>query len=108
MNNFTNKIEKTYYGWTATSELELGKIEDKTLIFKVSTTKNGTIASCVKRKIEDNFTSDSFMLFGDYSEPVSRIKVARATEKSIQTAHDLAMQDIQSFLDDAKKQYNIV
>jgi len=106
MNTITRK--KHFAGWTAVSEKELKKLDDKnTLVMRVSTNKNRTNISVNTHENSNGFHIEKHAVFEDYCKEVARSNIKRATEKAVITAHEKALLLIEPHIEAIKAQYNL-
>jgi len=94
---YQTHITKGHDGWEAKSEAVLGETPKGTRILKLRTakTRGGLSASasvCI-RKGEDGYATDTTVIFQDFFKSgIAPTPCKRVTEKSIQSAHENALE----------------
>lgn len=113
MSKYETKMTKTGSGWKAQTEVILGDVPATEYdpvgvrILHLTTSKNSRgdvsafASTCIERKKDRGdgtfYTTQEHAVFGDYAKTISRVKMARVTEKAIREFHQAILDE---YMDD--------
>ena len=111
-NDYETQCVKAREGWEARSEAVIGQTAEGPRILKLRTykTTGGVAASamvCTRKKCDvSGLVSETYDIFGGYSKScIAMAKGRRATEKAIREVHAHALQEMATFIAEAKAFY---
>lgn len=109
--NYTTKIQKGYDGWNAKSEAELGETPEGTRFLRLQTSKArvglASTASVFVRSIQSGIPVETTILFGDFRKSgIAATACNRVKEKSIEAAHKVALEQMESLIAEAQAFYS--
>ena len=110
---YETKIKKDKFnGWIAETEIPVEKYYDEsekaevTRVFAITTSKSsrGLVSrvSVHKEIPQDGYISKVTTIFQDYYKIIMTHDIARVTSKAIQEAHNLALESVPVWLEDAR------
>lgn len=109
--NYDYKIYKCRFnGWTAETQIELGKTETglkRVLEFTTLKRYSGVSTRANVWEVDEATGSRTTMVFGDYGATVKKVGVKRATEKAITQAHLISASEFDTHIEAAKAQYAV-
>ncbi|OIN57150.1 hypothetical protein BLX24_21610 [Arsenicibacter rosenii] len=108
---YQTKIDKGYDGWQAKSEAVLGQTPKGTRLLSLRTSKTrqglASTASVFIRSLKTGYAVDTTILFQDFFKSgIAPTACNRVTGKSLETANQAALSQMESLLAEAQAFYN--
>lgn len=110
MINYITKIEKSFHGLTASTEILLGvTTEEGVMALRVTSSKrySGQVAATATVIYKKGDGSFSTAVFQDYSKTLLAGKIARVTEKTLAEFHTKALEQLPQVLAEVATQHNL-
>lgn len=109
--NYNTKIQKGYDGWNAKSEAVLGETPEGTRLLRLQTSKArgglASTASVLIRSMKTGYAVDTTIIFQDFFKSgIAPTPCNRVTEKSIESAHKAALEQMESLITEAQAFYS--